>query len=90
MGQDLPSKPVTSVQRFDGRDLGQAPHIAVLGSCKLGNFVATLPLLRLLQTPLPKCTNRFLGQRSHRRLRARALRRRPAPRLANLLGQAKS
>ena len=34
---------VTPVQRFDGRDLGRAPHIAVLGSCKLGNFVASLP-----------------------------------------------
>ena len=45
MGPHLPMNAVTSVQRFDGRDLGQAPHIAVLGSCKLGNFVATLPLL---------------------------------------------
>ena len=34
MGPDLPVKPVTSVQRFDGRDLGHNPHIAVLGSCK--------------------------------------------------------
>ena len=51
MGPHLRLEPVNSVQRFDGRDLGLAPHIAVLGSCKLGNFVATLPLLRLLRRP---------------------------------------
>ena len=39
MGKHLPLNAVTGVQRFDGRDIGQAPHIAVLGSCKLGNFV---------------------------------------------------
>ena len=61
MGQDLPLKPVTSVQRFDGRDLGQVPHIAVLGSCKLGNFVATLPLLRLLRRRYPNAQIDFWG-----------------------------
>ena len=53
MGSHLPLNALTSVQRFDGRDLGQAPHIAVLGSCKLGNFVASLPLLRLLRRRYP-------------------------------------
>ena len=61
MGPDLPLKPVTSVQRFDGRDLGQAPPIAVLGSCKLGNFVATLPLLRLLRRRYPNAQIDFWG-----------------------------
>ena len=61
MGQDLLLKPLTSVQRFDGSDLGQAPHIAVLGSCKLGNFVASLPLLRLLRTRYPKAQIDFWG-----------------------------
>ena len=61
MGPHLPVNAVTSVQRFDGRDLGQTPHIAVLGSCKLGNFVATLPLLRLLRRRYPKAQIDFWG-----------------------------
>ena len=35
MGPNLPLNPMTRVQRFDGRDLGRSPHIAVLGSCKV-------------------------------------------------------
>ena len=54
-------KALTRVQRFDGRDLGQTPHIAVLGSCKLGNFVATLPLLRLLRRRYPEAEIDFWG-----------------------------
>ena len=61
MDSHLPSNPLTSVQRFDGRDLGRAPHIAVLGSCKLGNFVATLPLLRLLRRRYPGAQIDFWG-----------------------------
>ena len=57
----MPLTPVTSVQRFDGRDLGQAPHIAVMGSCKLGNFVASLPLLRLLRRRYPEAQIDFWG-----------------------------
>ena len=38
--------PMGTLQRYDGRDLGTGPHIAVLGSCKVGNFVVTIPLLR--------------------------------------------
>ena len=49
------------VQRFDGRDLGRTPHIAVLGSCKLGNFVASLPLLRLLRRRYPEAQIDFWG-----------------------------
>ena len=59
--QHLPLNALTSVQRFDGRDLGQAPHIAVLGSCKLGNFVASLPLLRLLRRRYPEAQIDFWG-----------------------------
>ncbi|NBQ21529.1 MAG: glycosyltransferase family 9 protein, partial [Synechococcaceae bacterium WB6_3B_236] len=33
------------LQRYDGRDLGSKPHIALLGSNKVGNFVVTIPLL---------------------------------------------
>ena len=61
MGQHLPLNALTSVQRFDGRDLGRAPHIAVLGSCKLGNFVASLPLLRLLRRRYPEAQIDFWG-----------------------------
>ena len=61
MGPHLPLNPLTSVQRFDGRDLGRAPHIAVLGSCKLGNFVASLPLLRLLRRRYPEARIDFWG-----------------------------
>jgi heptosyltransferase-3 len=49
------------VQRYDGRDLGQRPHIAVLGSCKVGNFVATLPMLRLLRRRYPEAVVDFWG-----------------------------
>ena len=61
MGPHLPLNAVTRVQRFDGRDLGQAPHIALLGSCKLGNFVASLPLLRLLRIRYPEAQIDFWG-----------------------------
>ena len=61
MGTYLPLIRVTSVLRFDGRDLGRAPHIAVIGSCKLGNFVATLPLLRLLRRRYPEAQIDFWG-----------------------------
>ena len=49
------------MQRFDGRDLGLSPHIAVLGSCKLGNFVVTIPMLRLLRNRYPDATIDFWG-----------------------------
>ena len=61
MGQHLLINAMNSVQRFDGRDLGQAPHIAVLGSCKLGNFVASMPLLRLLRRRYPEAQIDFWG-----------------------------
>ena len=61
MGPNLLAIALTHVQRFDGRDLGRAPHIAVLGSCKLGNFVATLPLLRLLRRRYPEAQIDFWG-----------------------------
>ena len=61
MGSHMPRNALTSVKRFDGRDLGQAPHIAVLGSCKVGNFVATLPLLRLLRRRYPQARIDFWG-----------------------------
>jgi ADP-heptose:LPS heptosyltransferase len=51
----------TAVQRYDGQPLGQAPHIAVLGSCKVGNFVVTLPLLQGLRQRYPDAVIDFWG-----------------------------
>lgn len=50
-----------SMQRYDGRDLGESPHIAVLGSCKVGNFIVTIPMLRLLREKYPKAIIDFWG-----------------------------
>lgn len=36
------------MERYHGQDLGERPHIAVLGSSKIGNFVVTVPLLQAL------------------------------------------
>lgn len=49
------------VQRYDGCPLGDRPHIAVLGSCKVGNFVVTLPLLRALRRLYPQALIDFWG-----------------------------
>jgi len=55
-----------TLQRYDGRHLGPAPHIAVLGSCKVGNFVVTLPLLRALRRRYPEGTIDFWGSEATR------------------------
>jgi hypothetical protein len=55
-----------TLQRYDGRDLGAAPHIAVLGSCKVGNFVVTLPLLRALRRRYPGASIDFWGSEATR------------------------
>lgn len=49
------------MQRYDGRDLGPTPHIAVLGSSKVGNFVVTVPLLRGLRSRFPDAVIDFWG-----------------------------
>ena len=49
------------MKRFDGRNLGKVPHIAVLGSAKLGNFVVTIPMLRLLRKKYPEAIIDFWG-----------------------------
>jgi hypothetical protein len=58
--------PVKRVQRYDGQDLGSQPHIAVLGSCKVGNFVVTLPLLSLLRRRHPNAQIDFWGTEATR------------------------
>jgi heptosyltransferase-3 len=57
---------MTTLQRYDGHDLGAAPHIAVLGSCKVGNFVVTLPLLRALRRRYPGASIDFWGSEATR------------------------
>ncbi|MGD1927401.1 MAG: glycosyltransferase family 9 protein [Leptolyngbyaceae cyanobacterium] len=49
------------MQLFANESLGVRPHIAVLGSHKLGNFVVTTPLLRGLKAKYPGCTLDFFG-----------------------------
>lgn len=49
------------LQRFDGRDLGPKPHIVVLGSSKVGNFVVTVPLLQALRRRYPQAALDFWG-----------------------------
>ena len=49
------------MERFDGTDLGESPHICILGSAKVGNFVVTIPLLRLLRNRYPNSIIDFWG-----------------------------
>ena len=49
------------MQRYDGRDMGTSPHIAILGSCKLGNFIVTIPMLRLIRKKYPGAVVDFWG-----------------------------
>ena len=57
--------PLKRVGQYDSRDLGYQQHIAVLGSCKVGNFVATLPLLRLVRRRYPNAQIDFGAQKPH-------------------------
>ena len=49
------------MQRYAGESLGDAPRIVVLGSCKVGNFVVSTPLLRGLKERWPEATVDFIG-----------------------------
>jgi heptosyltransferase-3 len=49
------------MQRFADQTLGQSPHIAVLSSNKVGNFVVLTPLLRGLKEKYSTCTLDFFG-----------------------------
>ena len=52
---------MTSMQRYSGEHLGSAPHIVVLGSCKVGNFVVSTPVLRGLRARFPDAVIGFIG-----------------------------
>ena len=47
--------------RYAGEDLGAAPHIVVLGSCKVGNFVVSTPVLSGLRNRFPDAVIGFIG-----------------------------
>ena len=52
---------MTGMQRYSGEHLGAAPHIVVLGSCKVGNFVVSTPVLRGLRARFPDAVIGFVG-----------------------------
>ncbi|MHA3960253.1 glycosyltransferase family 9 protein [Synechococcus sp. LTW-G] len=47
--------------RYAGEDLGERPHIVVLGSCKVGNLIVSLPALEGLRQRFPAAVIGFLG-----------------------------
>jgi heptosyltransferase III len=49
------------MQRYSGESLGACPHIIVLGSCKVGNFVVSTPVLKGLALKFPDSVIGFLG-----------------------------
>ena len=49
------------LQRYSGEPLGSSPHIVVLGSCKVGNFVVSTPVLQGLRSRFPDAVIGFLG-----------------------------
>ena len=49
------------MQRYSGEDLGPTPHIVVFGSCKVGNFVVSTPVLRALRLRFPDAVIGFVG-----------------------------
>jgi ADP-heptose:LPS heptosyltransferase len=49
------------MQRYAGEALASKPHIVVLGSCKVGNFVVSTPVLRGLKSRFVDCTLGFIG-----------------------------
>jgi heptosyltransferase-3 len=49
------------LERYSGQALGPAPHIVVLGSCKVGNFVVSTPVLRGIRTRFPDAVLGFIG-----------------------------
>lgn len=49
------------LQRYAGEHLGTRPHIVVLGSCKVGNFVVSTPVIRGLKRRFPDAVIGFIG-----------------------------
>ena len=49
------------MQRYSGGTLGPAPHIVVLGACKVGNFAVSTPTLQGLRARFPDAVIGFIG-----------------------------
>lgn len=49
------------LERYSGQHLGPRPHIAILGSSKVGNFVVTIPLIRALSQAYENAVIDFWG-----------------------------
>ena len=49
------------MKRYEGGTLGRTPHIVLLGSCKVGNFVVTTPTLQGLRARFPDAVIGFIG-----------------------------
>ena len=49
------------MERYSGQALGELPHIVVLGSCKVGNFIVSIPVLNGLRARFPDSTIGFIG-----------------------------
>ena len=79
MGPHLPLNVMTSVQRFDGRDLGTSSPYRRAGQLQAGEFRSKPSFAAPTATPLPGGSDRFLGQRSDRRFRTCPLRRTASP-----------
>jgi ADP-heptose:LPS heptosyltransferase len=52
---------MSSLQRYGGEALPDSPHIVVLGSCKVGNFVVSTPVLQGLKARFPGAVVGFIG-----------------------------
>ena len=49
------------MKRYSGELLGPRSHIVILGSCKVGNFVVSTPVIRGLRSRFPDAVLGFLG-----------------------------
>ena len=52
---------MSALKRYSGEDLGPKPHLVVLGSCKVGNFVVSTPVLSGLRKRFPEACIGFIG-----------------------------
>lgn len=58
------------MQRFADQPLGPTPHLAVVSSDKVGNFVVSTPLLRGLRTKYPEATIDLYGSETNKAFEA--------------------
>lgn len=47
--------------RYAGQDLGSTPHVVVLGSCKVGNLIVSIPTLKALRQRFSDAVIGFIG-----------------------------